>query len=226
MEKEKGTKLCKYCKTEIPKGAKVCPNCRKKQGGIGKWIVIIVVALLIISAIAGGGDKKPKKVESNSGQTTNNTEQSAGDHNSGQSQSTDDVSEEKDTFGIGETAEMNGVRVTMLNYTESTGSEYNQPSDGNEFILVEFEIENNSNSEVNVSSMANFEAYADDYALNYSLNALLENESANQLDGTIAAGKKMNGVIGYEVPADWKDIEIHFTDNVWSSNKFKFEITR
>ena len=74
--------------------------------------------------------------------------------------------------------------------------------------------------------MASFEAYADDYALNYSLNALLENESANQLDGTIAAGKKMNGVIGYEVPADWKDIEIHFTDNVWSSNKFKFEITR
>ena len=36
----------------------------------------------------------------------------------------------------------------------------------------------------------------------------------------------MNGVIGYEVPADWKTIEIHFKDNVWSSNKFKFEITK
>lgn len=36
----------------------------------------------------------------------------------------------------------------------------------------------------------------------------------------------MNGVIGYEIPADWKTIEIHFKDNVWSSNKFKFEITK
>ena len=32
-EMENETKLCKHCKSEIPKGAKVCPNCRKKQGG-------------------------------------------------------------------------------------------------------------------------------------------------------------------------------------------------
>lgn len=25
------TKKCKYCKTEIPKDAKVCPNCRKNS---------------------------------------------------------------------------------------------------------------------------------------------------------------------------------------------------
>lgn len=35
MSEEKETKVCKYCKSEIPKKAKVCPNCRKKQGGIG-----------------------------------------------------------------------------------------------------------------------------------------------------------------------------------------------
>ena len=28
------TKVCKHCQTEIPKKAKVCPNCRKKQGGL------------------------------------------------------------------------------------------------------------------------------------------------------------------------------------------------
>ena len=60
---EKGTKVCKYCKTEIPKDAKVCPNCRKKQGGIGKWIVIAVIVVALIAAISGGGEDKPKKVE-------------------------------------------------------------------------------------------------------------------------------------------------------------------
>lgn len=59
------TKLCKHCQTEIPKKAKVCPNCRKKQGGIGKWIVIAVVVVIIIAAVAGGGsDDSTKQADS------------------------------------------------------------------------------------------------------------------------------------------------------------------
>lgn len=52
----KGTKLCKHCQTEIPKKAKTCPNCKKKQGGIIKWIVIAFVALILIGSISGGED--------------------------------------------------------------------------------------------------------------------------------------------------------------------------
>ena len=91
--------------------------------------------------------------------------------------------------------------------------------------MAEFEIVNHSDSEMSVSSMLSFEAYADDYALNYSLGAITDNNDT-QLDGTIAAGKKMKGYIGYEVPKDWSTVEIHFTDDVWSNNKFKFEIKK
>ena len=204
---------------------------KKKKGGKAKWIVLAVVLVIIIGAVAGGGSDKPKKVADTGSDTTKSETKEAAsekDDTSDQadSEETETQTEEKDTFGIGEVAEMNDIQVTMVNYTESEGSEYNKPSDGNEFVLVEFEIANNSDSEMTVSSMVSFEAYADDYALNYSLNAAVDNPDANQLDGTIAAGKKMNGVIGYEVPKDWKNLEIHFTDNVWSSNKFKFEITR
>lgn len=58
MSENQGTKLCKHCKSEMPKGAKVCPNCRKKQGGIVKWVVIAVVVLVIIGAAMGGGNNK------------------------------------------------------------------------------------------------------------------------------------------------------------------------
>lgn len=54
MENTQETKLCKHCQTEIPKKAKVCPNCRKKQGGITKWLVI--VAVLILLGSCGGSD--------------------------------------------------------------------------------------------------------------------------------------------------------------------------
>ncbi len=214
MENE--TKLCKNCKSEIPKAAKVCPNCRKKQGGIGKWIVIGIIVVIFLAVAFGGGDDKPKKVENN----TTTTQQGENDNDKKA-----DTQETKDIFTVGETAEMNDVQVTLLNYSESKGSEYNKPSDGNVFLMAEFEIVNNSDSEMNVSSMLSFEAYADDYALNYSLGAITENNDT-QLDGTIAAGKKMKGYIGYEVPKDWSTVEIHFTDDVWSDNKFKFEIKK
>jgi len=63
MGKEKpATKVCKHCKTEIPYDAKVCPQCRKKQGGALKWVIIGVVAVCIIGAVSGGSDDdKPKE---------------------------------------------------------------------------------------------------------------------------------------------------------------------
>lgn len=219
MENE--TKLCKHCQTEIPKKAKVCPNCRKKQGGIGKWIAIAVVVVIILCAAASGGKDEDKPKQISSASSDNNV---SNETVNSETESQDEV--EKDTFGIGETAELNDVQVTMTSYEESNGSEYNNPADGNVFVLVEFEIANNSDSEIAISSMMSFDAYSDDYALNYSLSALMEKDGATQLDGTIASGKKMKGIIGYEVPEDWSNIEIHFTDNVWSNNKFKFLIEK
>lgn len=58
MSTEK-TKKCKYCKTEIPADAKVCPQCRKKlKGGKLKWVVLIILVGAIIGAVAGESDSK------------------------------------------------------------------------------------------------------------------------------------------------------------------------
>lgn len=126
---------------------------------------------------------------------------------------------------IGEAADLKNVVVTLTDVWESTGSQFNTPTSGNVFVLCEFEIENNTQSEINVSSLMSFSAYCDDYSLNYSLGAAMERGNKNQLDGQIAAGKKMNGVIGYEVPTDWKELEIHFTPDVWFGNDIVFVAT-
>ena len=43
-EKSNETKICKHCQTEIPKKAKVCPQCRKKvKGGKLKVFYLFIV---------------------------------------------------------------------------------------------------------------------------------------------------------------------------------------
>ena len=66
-EEKEGTKLCKYCKSEIPAGAKICPNCRKKQGKSGCLIAVIaVVVILVLVGIASGGGSDDKTSSSSS----------------------------------------------------------------------------------------------------------------------------------------------------------------
>ena len=53
-----------------------------------------------------------------------------------------------------------------------------------------------------------------------------EGKGKNQLDGSVAAGKKMNGVIAYQVPEDWKTLEIKFSPSFWSNKSATFVATK
>ena len=49
-----------------------------------------------------------------------------------------------------------------------------------------------------------------------------EAEGKSQLDGNIASGKKMNGIVAYQVPSDYKTMEINVTPDFWSGKDIKF----
>lgn len=184
---------------------------KKKQSRVGKWIAIAVIVVVIVAIATGGSETEPQKVD-----TTNVADSTV---EAEQTKETEEK-EVKTSFLLGETAELNNVQVTMTNFEESIGEDFVLPADGNVFVLAEFEISNNTEREIAVSSMMSFEAYADDYALNYSASAIMLKDT--QLDGAVAPGKKMKGWIGWEVPQDYKNIEIRFTDNVWNNGKFVF----
>lgn len=200
---------CRSCGAEIAKSAVTCPHCgaRNKRKHVLLWVVLGVLALIIIGA-AGSGGREPAPAAASS--------------TSAAAPKSESKAPVKKTFGVGESAELKDIVVTLVSVEESSGSQFNQPTDGNVFVICEFEIENNSSSEINVSSLLSFAAYCDDYSLNFSLTALLEKGNMNQLDGQIAAGKKMNGIIGYEVPIGWNELEIRFTPSFWSGNEIIF----
>ena len=220
-------KNCKVCGEPIAKSAKVCPHCgakNKKHTVLGIVILIFGICLLI-GAISGGGDE-PKKIEDSSATGNIDSDSSGENQPSTQDQKDSaDVSTQQSTFGVGEKVELNNIVVTLVNVSENNGANYMTPTDGNVFIVCEFEIENNSDQEIAVSSLLSFDTYVDDYSTGLSLSGMLSTDK-QQLDGTVAGGKKMNGVVGYEAAEDWSNLEIHFTPDFWSGKDIVFTYSK
>ena len=221
---------CKHCGKEISETAKFCDSCgkpvaeevkntvpvveeapqkkKKKRHPILGTIVLIIGIFIFIGAF-GGGSSEPKKVEGNAPVAEAPAETTA-----------------PPVFTVGDTLEMAGILVTLNDVYESNGSQFMNPTEGNVFVTCEFTIENTTDAEINVSSLMNFEAYFDDYAANLSLGAMVYDQSKQQLDGTVAPGKKINGVVGYEAPADWAEMEVRYTPNAFGSNSFVFNFSK
>lgn len=188
----------------------------KKRRGclIAFLIVLAVVVIIVIAAIAGSGSNDPQKVgDLNSNIASQN------------SISTEGTSSVQSTFKVGEKVEINGVVVTLLSAEESKGNDFNKPDDGKTFMICEFEIENGSSKDIAISSIMSFEAYVDGYSTTIDLSAQISTDK-DQLDGSVAAGKKMKGVIGYQIPKDWKELEINVTPDFWGGKDITFVVNK
>ena len=115
--KKEGTKLCKHCKTEIPADAKVCPNCRKKQGGKIKWIIIAIVVLAVIGAAVGGGndDDEGTVATNTAGSTEASTEAST---------ETPEPQEEISYTKVSVSQMMNDLETNAMNASDTYKDQY------------------------------------------------------------------------------------------------------
>ena len=218
MVHETETKLCKHCKSEIPKAAKICPNCRKKQGGIGKWIAIVIVIVLILAvATSGGGnkDKNPQKVGETATATTGNKTAEAQTADSETKEETEAVN---NVFSVGDIVETQNMKITYVSSGEyQSDDDFMQPKDGYVYWEFEFKFENISDSDQTVSSMMDWECYADNSKVDQAWIG-----SDNGLDATLSSGRETQGTIYFEVPEDAQNIELEYDINFWQSDKIVF----
>lgn len=204
MEK-KETKLCKYCQTEIPKKAKVCPNCKRRQGGIGcLGVVLLVLGVFIFIGSFGASmskDKNPEKVGEVGTELSENGTQTI-----------------DNTFNVGDVVETDNFRITYESAGEYTDSnEFLQPKDGYVYWEFKFKFENISNTDQTVSTMMDWECYADNSKADQTWIT-----DDNGLDGKLSAGREAEGAVYFEVPKDAESIELEYDINFWQSDKIIF----
>ena len=225
LDMQTKTKRCKYCRTEIPFDAKVCPQCRRKQKkGIGKWIILGIAGLVVLSAIFGGG----KKNESSSGSAKTQTEVKAPQETEKMQpdeqtalqeveQQTTPEAEAGKTYHVGDAVQAGNLKIVyMASGTYQEDNEFLQPEEGNKYVFLKFAFENTSTTSDCSVSVFSFDCFADGYAA----QAYYGGEDG--LSATLSAGRTTTGAIYFEVPNDAQTIEVEYEENVLTDKKILF----
>lgn len=217
----------------------------KKKMALWKKILIGVGVLILVGGIAGvaSGGKKGDTQDSKQTAVVDDTKSAKDDATTpetpaepAEQQQQEEPpaetpaapAEEPAALTIGSTTTIDGVDVTLSAAMLSRGQDFAQPGAGNLYLGLVVDVANNSQKSINISSMVNFEAYCDDYAIQPSLTAYAAPEwsGLSTLDGEAAAGKRLNGVIAYEVPENFTKFEISIKPDTWSSQTAQFVFDR
>ena len=119
-------------------------------------------------------------------------------------------------FAVGDVAETETMRISYLSCGEHTSdNEFVQPAEGKHFIYCEFEFENISDSDQLVS-VYDFDCFADGTSCNASY------AEKDELSATLSAGRKTQGKVYFEVPADAENVEIEYVDDSVKSERLVF----
>ncbi|MBE5993804.1 MAG: DUF4352 domain-containing protein [Paenibacillaceae bacterium] len=193
MGKEKPTtKTCKYCRTEIPYNAKVCPQCRKKQGPGGCLIAVIAfIALGVLGSCLGalGNNKdaansKPKTENVSSEETTK------------------DSSKELIAFGSEGQSDDLVLKINDIGATEEIKENQflSYKPDSGKYALVNITIKNTGKKAVSLTN-GYFKLVTADEA-EYKPTILVGLDNKYITFETINPGLDVTGYLVFEVPND------------------------
>lgn len=102
-----------------------------------------------------------------------------------------------DKMRIGDTVDFNGVEVTLNGVrTDKKGGTFLTP-DNDQYVIANVTVKNNTDEEVNVSSIANFSLFDD---ASYEYNITITEDMKGNLDGKILPGRSMRGEVAFDVP--------------------------
>ena len=220
MKKElDGTKRCKHCQTEIPAGAKVCPNCRKKQGMGCLPKILIAVAVVVILAVVvsmGSGDSSSGIDNSGAADTAANKTESA--------EATEtEPEEESNVVKVGGSYEKDGLKFTVedadLDYeVEDDEFGFYDLDDGMKYVAAEFTFENTGDTDQYVS-IYDFDCYADNKSCEQQY--ISDDDFVNV---NLSSGRNVSFTTFYAVPEDASSIELEYTADIWSDEKIVVQL--
>lgn len=125
----------------------------------------------------------------------------------------------KTEYAIGETAEINGIKVTVNAVRSVEGDTIIKPEEGTEWIAVEVTFENTTKESVYIGgifelTMKDGEGREKDQNIWGDLNG--------KVDGDVLAGEKMTGEKSFVITGDEESLALYYKPSLTSKDIVKF----
>lgn len=137
------------------------------------------------------------------------------------------IIEEEVTFTLGDTVINEDYTVTLESARIITDyNEYITPNENCEFLELCFVVENKTYDELFVYA-SKFETYVDGFVVkaNDNFDAMLAS-GEELLSATLVSGKKVRGVLCYELSKDWSELEIILDLDYVNDNEGRLVLTK
>lgn len=132
----------------------------------------------------------------------------------------DRSSTQKDNiFYVGDTLETKKIRLSYISCGDYTDDNmFVEAGENNKLIYFEFEFENIGNTDTSVG-FYDFDCYADGYE---AKNSMCTADNAMTSITTLSPGRRMGGIVVFEVPKNADNIEIEYETSFWTQDKAIF----
>ena len=180
--------------------------------GCGAVLAIVVLAIIIISAVSANASKS----------TTNSS--TASKTGSGSSSQSTQAPTTQSNFKVGQVVNVaNTWQITVLSAQTSAGSQYNTPQKaGDLFMVITVSVKNISSQGHIMSSLVQWNLQD---ASGQKYNIAIDTDAGATLDGTVAAGMPLKGVLSYEVPKTTHTYTLSFQNDITSTDQTIWDIT-
>lgn len=171
------------------------------------FILLLLGAIMLVGCSVESSDPVLVDSEETNGESTTDDN---GENSSEEKKEETELEEEK-VFNVGESVELDGAIITITNVEKSPGNEWDNPKEGQEYVIVHLKIENNGDENISYNSF--------DYSLKNS-NGQITDQAFTTIDndtslssGDLASGGFVEGTVTFEAPKDDNGLQLIYTPN-------------
>ncbi|WP_018922117.1 DUF4352 domain-containing protein [Salsuginibacillus kocurii] len=192
-------------------------------------IIGIFFVLLVIIAIIGGGDDEEETATEPEDEPVEEQDENGeevdeeGTEEDAPEEETEEELEEE-LFSVGDTVEHNDYALTVNEVETSSGTEFESPGEGNEYVIVHVTIDNDGEDQISYNP---YHFSIQDSNGNITDQAFTTVDSDTSLSsGDLAPGGTVSGTIAFEAPADDPELELIFEPSFWSADEVRVNLNQ
>ncbi|MEJ7652266.1 MAG: DUF4352 domain-containing protein [Chloroflexia bacterium] len=120
---------------------------------------------------------------------------------------------------VGETIKADDLNITVNKVSSPKGDDFNKPSKGNKFLVVDVTITNNGKESADLSTLLQM-GIKDATGQKYDVDLTASTATGGAApEGEVAPGEKIRGPVGFQVPVNAKSLVFVFEADIFASGK-------